>query len=493
MSPVLHAALVSWAIPWVPTLAICITVLVYLRGWYLLCCAGFPLIPPWRVWAFLSGMFSLWVALASPMDVFNGWLLTAHMTQHMVLMMVAPPLILLGAPVIPLVRGLPVFAAREFAGPFLNWRPAQRLGRALTQPAFSLGLMGVVMLGWHVPALYELAVRSPAWHQVEHACFLGTALIFWWPVIEPWPSHMQWPRWAMVPYLLVADLLNTILSGALVFADRVLYPTYLDAPQVFGLNPRQDQAAAGALMWVVGSMAFVVPALLIAAQCLRRQSPGVQWQRLKKRRPMLAGTWRRLTAGVGVPGSRAQALSFIAIFLAVGVAFSAVLAFSGSDDADLVLRARQQAGDHIISVYASGDELLVGANDIGVLVQDSAGSPVSDSSINISANPSGPSGTRGLEVRGRDSDSDNKLLQSAMIDLPSPGVWTLHVDVEHESQNTSLILPVEAAIHSPGLDDLWPYLLFPAVAFGLLLVYLRRARRHQAVVRDRTMQAAVSR
>ncbi len=91
---------------------------------------------------FWLALLRSWVALAGPMDVFNSWLLTAHMVQHMVLMMLAPPLILLGAPLIPLVRGMPVFAAREFAGPFLNWKPAQRLGQLLTQPVFALVLMG---------------------------------------------------------------------------------------------------------------------------------------------------------------------------------------------------------------------------------------------------------------------------------------------------------------------------------------------------------------
>ena len=174
-----------------PTLAIVLTALIYLRGWYLLRCAGFPLIPPWRVWSFLAGLVALWVALAGPMDVFNSWLLTAHMVQHMMLMMVAPPLILLGAPLIPLVRGMPVFAAREFAGPISQLEAGAAPWPLLTQPVFALVLMGIVMLGWHVPALYELAVRSPAWHQFEHACFLVTSLIFWWPVIQPWPSRAR--------------------------------------------------------------------------------------------------------------------------------------------------------------------------------------------------------------------------------------------------------------------------------------------------------------
>ena len=194
------------------------------------------------------------------------------MLQHMLLMMVAPPLILLGAPLIPIVRGLPRFAAREFAGPFLNWPLANRIGTALTNPVCALVLMGVVMFAWHTPKLYELALGSSSWHEVEHACFFLASIIFWWPVVQPWPSRAQWPRWAMVPYLFVADLQNTILSAILVFSDHVLYPSYAATPRLFGLSAQADQAAAGAIMWVLGGFAYVFPAVVIAIHCLSKRS-----------------------------------------------------------------------------------------------------------------------------------------------------------------------------------------------------------------------------
>src|SRR5271165_231124 len=272
MQNVTQAVLRSWSIPPAATFAIALSALVYLRGWWLLRRAGSPSIPPWRAVTFLLGLLSLWIALASPMDVFNSFVLTAHMLQHMMLMMVAPPLILLGAPLVPTVRGLPVFAAREFAGPFLNWPAAKNIGGVLTHPVVALLLMGLAMFAWHTPVLYELALRSSAWHQVEHACFLVTSVIFWWPVVEPWPGRAQWPRWAMVPYLLIADLQNTVLSAILAFSDRVLYPSYSAVPRLFGFSALEDQVAAGAIMWVVGSLAFVVPALIIAVQCLSKRS-----------------------------------------------------------------------------------------------------------------------------------------------------------------------------------------------------------------------------
>jgi cytochrome c oxidase assembly factor CtaG len=492
MSPVLQAALASWSVPWIPTLAIVLTALIYLRGWYLLRCAGFPLLPAWRVWSFLAGLFALWVALAGPMDVFNSWLLTAHMVQHMMLMMIAPPLVLLGAPLIPLVRGLPVFAAREFAGPFLNWKAAQRLGRLLTQPVFALVLMGIVMLGWHVPVLYELAIRSPGWHEFEHACFLITSLIFWWPAIHPWPSQSQWPRWSMVPYLLIADVLNTILSAALVFADRVLYPSYADAPRVFGLSALQDQVAAGAIMWVVGSVAFLIPAMLIAVQCLARQAAVPELQRLKKRKPILAGSWQRAMAKFGFNSVRADAVSFLALFVATGLAFSALLAFSGSDEDELVPQARQQTAAIRLTIYTSGDNLDIGANDISVLVQDATGSPILDTQIEVSATRQGVT-TGASEIHGREAETDNKLLKAATIEVPAAGAWLLHVNVKHDARAASITFPTQAVVPTSGIDDWWPYFVFPAIGLLLLLVYSRRAHRRHTFARQHAIEAAASR
>src|SRR6516165_4764962 len=163
-----------------------------------------------------------------------------------------------------------------FAGPLLNWRFASRLGLFLTNPVTALILMGASMFIWHVPGPYELAVRSSAWHWLEHACFFFASIIFWWPVVQPWPSRAQWPRWAMVPYLVIADLENTALSAILVFSDKILYPSYAAGPSLFAFTPQEDQAAAGAIMWVVGSLAFIVPAILIAIECLSRRRAEVQ-------------------------------------------------------------------------------------------------------------------------------------------------------------------------------------------------------------------------
>jgi putative membrane protein len=267
-----YVLLRSWSLPPVATFTIALSAVVYLRGWWLLRRAGVAFVPTWRAVAFVSGLLTVWIALASPIDAINGLLLTAHMLQHMLLMMVAPPLILLGAPLVPMVRGLPSVVARNVAAPILNQPAMEQMGHALTNPVAGVLLMGVVMFAWHTPILYELALSSESWHEVEHASFLIVSLIFWWPVVLPWPSREQWPRWAMVPYLLLADLQNTALSAILAFSDRVLYPSYAAAPRLFGLSALEDQVAAGAFMWVAGSLAFVLPAIVLAVQCLSPRS-----------------------------------------------------------------------------------------------------------------------------------------------------------------------------------------------------------------------------
>jgi hypothetical protein len=242
---------------------------------------------------------------------------------------------------------------------------------------------------------------------------------------------------------------------------------------------------------VVGSLAFLIPAILIAVQCLARRATLLPVQRLKKRKAVLAGSWQHTMAKLGLGSQRAEALSFLALFIAVALGFWAVLAFAGGDDDDLVLRAKQQAGNLIVSVYAPGDELIVGENDISVLVQEAAGSPLPAAQIEVIAVPKGP--TQGGEVRGRESDSDNQILQSAAIDIPDAGDWQIKVEAKHGAQTASVSFPAEAIVHTQGLDDRWPYFLFPLFGLLLLAIYVRRGSRRRTFSRERAIQPAASR
>ena len=138
----------------------------------------------------------------------------------------------------------------------------------LTHPLAALPLfVGTVWL-WHVPAAYDWALRSNAWHYVEHACFFGTGLLFWFPVVRPYPSRPRWSPWLLIPYLILADVQNTLLSAILTFSDRPLYRFYTELPTLSGLSTLRDQAAAGVIMWVPGSVAYLVPLFAIGVQLL---------------------------------------------------------------------------------------------------------------------------------------------------------------------------------------------------------------------------------
>ena len=222
----------------------------------------------------MGGLATLWIAVGSPLVALDDDLLSIHMIQHVLLMGVAPPLILLGAPALPFLHGLPEGFLRSVLGPVLRWPPIQRLGRLLTHPAFCwLSAMGA-LVAWHVPALFELALRSDLWHEVEHACFFGTGLLFWWPVVQPWPSVARWPRWRIPLYLFMATLPCDVLSAFLAFCDRVIYPSYLALPQMVSLSPLQDQECAGALMWMCATFIYLVSAVIITIQLLSSQGTG---------------------------------------------------------------------------------------------------------------------------------------------------------------------------------------------------------------------------
>ncbi len=288
----------SWSIRLEPALAIFLASLLYLKGWAKLR----RLVPHRFSWVqlifFEGGLALLFLALFSPLDSFAGLLLEVHMTQHLLLMMVIPSLLLLGHPFLPLLTGLPRSFTRTAIAPILKSSFFRTIARQVTHPVFCWVAYVVVTLGWHLPALYELALRSSRWHRLEHLCFLSTGLLFWWPVIQPWPSRPRWPRWAMIPYLLLADIQNTALSAFLTFYPDVLYPTYALVPRLGDLSAVADQNIAGTIMWVPGSIIFLIPAGLIVLEILSPRNlpksstaiPSKPKRSMSRRRSLRPGT-----------------------------------------------------------------------------------------------------------------------------------------------------------------------------------------------------------
>ena len=280
----------SWTLdPWVAA-PLALATGVYLIGWLRLHSQVPQRFGAGRLAAFLGGLTAIAVALESPLHALGAQLLQAHMVQHLLLMMVAPPLIWLGAPLLPLLHGLPgqlvrMSVGRLFASPRLT-----RSCRWLVHPAVAWGLFVGSTWAWHTPTLYGRALGSEFWHYAQHTCFLATALAFWWPVVQPWPSRPLVPPWAIVFYLVLADLQNTVLSAWLVFTERLIYPSYEVAPRLWGISALDDQAAAGAIMWVPGSVAFLLPVAWIIGQML---SPTGSHSVGLDRHPMASSNFKR--------------------------------------------------------------------------------------------------------------------------------------------------------------------------------------------------------
>jgi putative membrane protein len=271
MTPDAQAILQSWSAPLGVNLALGLTIIIYVRGWIRLHAVFPSLFSAWRLAAFLAGIISIWIAIGSPLAAFDDVSLTVHMVQHLLLMAIAPYFIFLGAPALPLLQGLPQLLARRVIGPFLRWAPVRKLGHLITNPAICWLAATLALIVWHVPTVFEAALRNDWLHKLEHACFLGAGLLFWWPVVQPWPSTARWPRWSVPLYLFAATLPCDALSGFLAFCDRVVYVSYNSAPRLLNIPPLEDQQLAASLMWICVTIILLVPAVIVTMQILSPQ------------------------------------------------------------------------------------------------------------------------------------------------------------------------------------------------------------------------------
>jgi cytochrome c oxidase assembly factor CtaG len=266
MSAMGQSTVSAWIFSLIPAVFFLALILLYLCEWRIVSRQMPGWARPWRLEAFLAGAATASLGWAPPLERLTDVLLTAHMVQHLLLVLVASPLLLLGSPFLVIGEAWTAPRERERAVP--SW--AMRAGGWLTHPISAALLIIAVTIGWHIPYVFETAMRSPAWQFAENATFLASGMLFWWPVIVPWPSTRRWPRWTIPLYLLGADLPISVLAAYLAFCGRVVYPTYLAAPRMFGISALNDQVAAAMLMWV---MMMVVFAAVAGAEIYRWLQP----------------------------------------------------------------------------------------------------------------------------------------------------------------------------------------------------------------------------
>ena len=294
MTTNLDAVFSSWpAQPWLAAI-LALAAAIYVRGWFSLRRRDPRRWNAWQPAAFLGGLFTIYLALASPIEAFAPLLLQVHMLQHLLLMMVAPPLLWLAAPMFPLLRGLPSEVRRYWIAPLFHWRPLRRIASVLTHPAAALMIFVTITWLWHLPSTYNTALADDTLHKLQHYCFLSAGLLFWYPVVRPYPARPRWSPWWLVPFLLLADVQNTLLSAWLTFSDSVLYTHYSSMPRLGGLTALDDQAAAGVLMWVPGSVVFLLPLVWIGVRLV--QGSGFR----------VRGSVQKAAVGIGGRSDRSQ-------------------------------------------------------------------------------------------------------------------------------------------------------------------------------------------
>jgi putative membrane protein len=222
-------------------------------------------IRPFDGLAFSVGWIAIAVALSPPLDAWSDESLVAHMMQHELLMVIAAPLIAISSPVVALVWALPGSIRRDVVAA-VRQRPIARAWTLLTSPLSAFLLYSIALWIWHVPMLYDAALRHEDVHIVQHVCFFGTAMLFWWGV-----AHGRYGRigyGAAVVYVFATAMHSGVLGALLTLSPHVWYEPYL-SKHLDGLSALEDQQLAGLLMWIPAGVTFVAGGLILFAAWLR--------------------------------------------------------------------------------------------------------------------------------------------------------------------------------------------------------------------------------
>lgn len=276
----MRVLLLSW--DWRPdvVLVLLLAGMIYARGWWRLRSLHSGQSPSqkrrlaagWRLAAYWGGLVILALALLSPIDVLGDQLFFMHMIQHLLLVMLAPPLLLVANPLPFSLWGLPA-GVRHEVGRLLNPTAAFRQSlRVLTRPGVVWIVFIAIFLGWHDPHAYNATLRNDLIHDLEHLTFFGAAMLFWWHVTCAGPRiHGQFSRGIRVAYLLSVVPINMLTGVAIAFAREPIYAYYATASRVWGMTVMQDQMLGGVIMWIPGSMMYILAALILIAHHIQAE------------------------------------------------------------------------------------------------------------------------------------------------------------------------------------------------------------------------------
>ena len=193
---------------------------------------------------FIVGLTTMFFALNGWLhDLSDTYLFSAHMVQHLLLALVVAPLLIMGTP-------------GWMLRPVLRHRVAAAVARPLTSPMRCFAIFSIVVSAWHLPPLYNLAMRYHPVHIVQHLTLLVASVLMWWPVLSPLPELPRLAYPMQMLYLFLLSIPMSIVSVYIAYADAVLYPAYAAAPRIWGISPMQDQLIGGLVMWIPGGLFF---------------------------------------------------------------------------------------------------------------------------------------------------------------------------------------------------------------------------------------------
>jgi len=249
---------------------------VYVCGWLRLRRRNVQAVQSWQLALYLLGLAAIGAALLSPIDALASASLSMHMVQHLLLLMISPLLLLLANPFAHCLWGVPTKLRHGIGRLFFRRSVFRSVIWGLTLMPVTWPVYVLNLWAWHSPALYQMALRGPGVHDAEHILFFLTALLFWWPIVNPSPRlHGEISYGYRIIYLVAATLQNTLLGMALSIPERVLYPFYVTIPQLRALAPIDDQAPGGGIMWVSGHM-YLIPILVLIARMLKHEEAAVR-------------------------------------------------------------------------------------------------------------------------------------------------------------------------------------------------------------------------
>lgn len=240
-----------------------VVLLLYCRAWFRMRITAISTPARWRFLCFTCGVLLASAFWVTPLADLDHRSLTGHMMQHLLLMTVAAPLIVLGEPFLMLRQRVPNRITKSFGKS--RSRGSLDPGKQSSVWLVSCWIAGTAtVIWWHIPRVFTFSMHLGPGHEIAKTTFFLGGLFFWWPVLRQWSDRTRAPRWSIVFYLFLATLPCDVLSAFLTFYGRVAYASYASGPGSIQSATLQDQERAGALMWTWVTFAYLTPAVLIA-------------------------------------------------------------------------------------------------------------------------------------------------------------------------------------------------------------------------------------